>query len=152
MSAPRVFVSHSHQDDAFTKRLVADLKAAGADVWVDVVGIDRGDFQERINAALGSCQFLVLVLTPDAIASQWVRMETHAAIGLKVQGQMQDILPVAAKSVDAHTIPPLWTNFHRFDATKDYPRALAELLRGLGLPTPRAEPLPTPPPPTPPSR
>ena len=34
-SAPRVFVSHSHHDDTFTTRLVADLRAAGADVWVD---------------------------------------------------------------------------------------------------------------------
>lgn len=31
---PRVFISHSHQDDTFTGRLVSDLKAAGADVWM----------------------------------------------------------------------------------------------------------------------
>jgi len=37
----RVFVSHHHSrdEDAFTSRLVNALKAAGADVWVDISGI-----------------------------------------------------------------------------------------------------------------
>jgi len=44
----RIFVSHSSKDDDFTRRLVADLRAAGADVWVDNV-IDYNDFIEAIN-------------------------------------------------------------------------------------------------------
>jgi len=64
MTGPRVSVSHSHRDATFTNRLVADLSVAGADVWVDVVDIDRGDFQERIDEALGACQYFVLALTP----------------------------------------------------------------------------------------
>lgn len=39
MAEPRIFVSHSHRDDAFTERLVRDLRAAGADVWVDLSDI-----------------------------------------------------------------------------------------------------------------
>lgn len=31
MAAPNVFVSHSHKDDDFTVRLVADLRQAGAE-------------------------------------------------------------------------------------------------------------------------
>jgi len=44
----RIFVSHSSKDDDFTRRIVADLRAAGADVWVDNV-IDYNDFIEAIN-------------------------------------------------------------------------------------------------------
>lgn len=109
--APRVFVSHSHHDIVFTNRLVADLSAAGADVWVDVVGIERGDFQERINEALGACQFFVLVLTPEALAAPWVRMETNAAIKRKMQGQLQEILPIVASPIDPRAIPPTWDTF-----------------------------------------
>jgi hypothetical protein len=36
---------------------------------VDVAGIGADDFQERINQALISCAWFVLVLTPDALAS-----------------------------------------------------------------------------------
>jgi hypothetical protein len=34
MAQPKVFVSHSHVDDAFAEQLVADLRAAGADAWL----------------------------------------------------------------------------------------------------------------------
>jgi hypothetical protein len=85
MPAPSVFVSHSHKDDAFTARLVADLEIAGANVWVDVAGVGAEDFQKRINQALTNCEWFVLVLSPDALSSEWVEMEVHAAIRLKTQ-------------------------------------------------------------------
>ncbi len=47
MSEPtRVFVSHHHgpKEDAATARLVGDLEAAGADVWVDYQGVASGSF------------------------------------------------------------------------------------------------------------
>lgn len=54
----RVFVSHHHSvdEDAFTARLVADLKATGADVWVDEEGITSGDFVHKINEGLAGRQ------------------------------------------------------------------------------------------------
>src|SRR5258708_4331660 len=42
--APSVFVSHSHRDNAFTQRLVNDLKTAGADVWVDMTEVAYDSF------------------------------------------------------------------------------------------------------------
>lgn len=144
MAAPRVFVSHSHQDDAFTQRLVVDLKAAGADVWVDVAGVGADDFQERINRALASCDWFLLVLTPQAIASPWVRMEVHAGIRLKVQERMQAIIQVLAEPVDQVNIPPTWGTFNHFDATLDYPTARNRVLGVLGLAALPAQPQETP--------
>jgi hypothetical protein len=134
--APRVFVSHSHKDDKFTQRLVSDLKAAGADVWVDVVGIDSGDFLKRINDALASREWLVLVLTPDALRSQWVQTEVHAAMNLVVRGRMRQVVPILAKPCNPKEIPPTWDVLHRYDATHDYEAALAGLLRAFGLVSP----------------
>lgn len=136
MPGPRVFVSHSHIDNDFAAQLVADLKAAGADVWLDVVGIDRGDFQERINEALGGCQYFVLVLMPEALRSPWVRMETHAAIKRTLEGVLHQVLPVVAQPVDPNQIPPTWATFQRYDATRDYPSALAAIVHALGLQMP----------------
>jgi hypothetical protein len=45
----RVFVSYASQDRAFAEQLVNDLKAAGAEVWWDVSGIDEGDFLDQIG-------------------------------------------------------------------------------------------------------
>ena len=52
MAIPRIFVSHSHKDDAFTQRLVSDLRLAGAQVWVDISDIMANDFMDRINQAV----------------------------------------------------------------------------------------------------
>jgi formylglycine-generating enzyme required for sulfatase activity len=136
MSAPRVFVSHSHKDDTFTQRLVQDLGAAGADVWVDVAGVGADDFQKRINQALQSCEWFVLVLTPAAIASPWVELEVHAAFRLKVQGRIRGIIQVLAAPVSQAEIPPTWGAFAHFDATSDYPAARNRVLRELGLAIP----------------
>jgi virginiamycin B lyase len=134
MAGANVFVSHSHQDGAFTHRLVADLQQAGATVWVDVAGVGAGDFQKRINDALSACDWVVIVLTPDALTSTWVEQEVNAAIRLKHQGRIRDVIPIQAGPVDHRTLPPLWGVFNIFDATRDYRGAVSSLLRAIGLP------------------
>jgi hypothetical protein len=137
----QVFVSHSHDDDIFTARLVADLRAAGASVWVDDVGesagIDHGDFLERINQALASSEWLVLVLTPAAVQSPWVRMEVNAALGMAhgAGSQMHEPIPVIAKPCNPRDVPPLWGTLHDYDAVQDYSEALTGLLHTFGLPS-----------------
>jgi hypothetical protein len=106
---------------------------------VDVDEIEHGDFQEHINQALVGCQWYVLVLSPEAIHSNWVRMETNAAIQRKMAGQLKEILPVVARPIDPATIPPTWDTFQRFDASADYPGALARLLHAMGLFPPLAQ-------------
>jgi len=140
----RVFVSYASPDRAFAGRLVNDLKAAGAEVWWDVTGIDEGDFLDKINEALRQCQWLVLVLTPNAIASKWVKIEVNAAINRREKGLMRGVLPVLASSVAHDAIPPVWDTLHRYDAVRDYPVEVARLIRTLDLSGAPAEPPQTP--------
>jgi toxoflavin biosynthesis protein ToxD len=134
MSEPvQIFVSYASPDRAFAERLVADLQAAGAEVWWDVSGIDEGDFLAKINQALQQCQWLVLVLTPNAVASKWVNIEVNAAINRRQQGFMQAVLPVLAAPIQPGTIPPVWDNLHRYDAVANYQGEVGRLLRTLGL-------------------
>jgi hypothetical protein len=131
-----VFVSHSHRDDAFTQRLVADLTQAGATVWVDVAGVGAGDFQKRINDALVASNWVVVVMSQNALNSPWVEQEVNAAIRLKHQGRIRDIIPLQAGPVDPQTLPPLWGVFNIFDATQDYAAAFAQLRSAMGLAVP----------------
>ena len=83
--APRIFVSHSHRDDAITMRLVEDTRRAGAHVWVDMTGMDPGNLMQRISQTLDTHEWMVLVLTPAAIASQYVQQARdlgHTSISL----------------------------------------------------------------------
>jgi uncharacterized protein YegL len=131
---PRVFVSHSHADDAFTKRLVDDLRAAGAEVWVDDTAIRDGNFAKHISDGLDKSDYLVLVLTPHAISSDWVQDEVFTAITLVKQHRMRAVIPLLAAACDLKSIPSAWASLHRYDAMRDYQAALAGLLRALGLP------------------
>jgi hypothetical protein len=138
----RVFVSYASSDRAFAEKLVADLQAAGAEVWWDVSGIDEGDFLGKINQALQQCQWLVLVLTPNAVASKWVNIEVNAAIHRRQQGFMHAVLPLLAASVQPGAVPPLWDTLHRYDAVANYRGEIARLIRKLGLSSAPAEPPP----------
>jgi tetratricopeptide (TPR) repeat protein len=129
----RIFVSHSHKDDRFTKRLVTDLTRAGADVWVDKVGIDHGNFMQVIDQALSQCEWLALVLTPNAIASEHVKTEVFAALNRVHNGYMRGVIPILAAPCQPGSIPPMWDALQRYDATRRLRPALAELLPRVGL-------------------
>lgn len=131
MAQPKIFVSHSHVDDAFAERLVQDLRAEGVDVWLDKIDVGAGDFMERINDALSKCEWFVLVLTHAALESQWVRQEVHAANGLKHQGRIRDLIFVKAGEIEQHTIPALWSIYNIFDATIDYDSALEQIKKAV---------------------
>jgi formylglycine-generating enzyme required for sulfatase activity len=131
----RVFVSHHHSpdEDAFTAQLVERLQAAGADVWVDTERIPSGDFVRKINEGMAGRQWLVLVMTPDALRSRWVQSEVDAAYRQVNAGRMLGIIPIVAAPCDEADIPLLWANLLRYDATHDVERAFTALVRAIGL-------------------
>jgi hypothetical protein len=130
-----VFVSHHHsqEEDVSTARLVADLEAAGADVWVDYQGVESGSFVQKINEGLSGRQWLVLVMTNAALGSRWVQDEVNAALHQVNLGRMRGVIPFVISRCDEARIPPLWAQLHRYDATKDYRGALIGLALALGL-------------------
>lgn len=133
MAAPKIFVSHSHNDDAFSERLVTDLRQAGADAWMDKTDLGAGNWQQRIDEALAGCEWFVLVLTRDALASPWVQQEVYAANRLKNQGRIRDLIFVQAQSMDHRELPATWGIFNIFDATTDYASARDRTLRAIEL-------------------
>jgi len=138
----RVFVSHHHspEEDAFTARLVADLEAAGADVWVDDARITSDDFIRKINEGLTGRQWLVLVMTPDALRSPWVQGEVNAALLQVRQGRMLGVIPLVAQPCQDADIPPLWATLQYYDAVRGYDTARGGLLSALGLTPGRSAP------------
>jgi hypothetical protein len=136
MSPPRVFVSHASADAQFANQLADDLRASGADVWLDSSHMSAGDFVARINTALASREFVELVLTPASMQSPWVSQEFNAAIARTQQGLMRPPIVVMAQPCKPADVPPLWTVYHRYDASNDYPGALHGVARELGLSTP----------------
>lgn len=77
---PNLFLSHNSVDKPFVKKLARDLKKLGVTVWVDEWEIQVGEsLTWKIEAGIRENEYLGLVLSPDALQSEWVKSEISAA-------------------------------------------------------------------------
>jgi formylglycine-generating enzyme required for sulfatase activity len=148
--APRVFVSHSHQDNDFGGRLVQDLRRAlGGDetaVWYDVAGGLRGGdaWWRKIVEEITARPIFIVVLSPDAMASRWVNDEIDLAWQQKNSPEGKLIVPILHR--DCQVRPDLRTRqIISFAGSSSYDSAFTQLLTALGgatasAPTPSPEP------------
>lgn len=135
MPGVRVFLSHATEDNGITKRVEQDLVKAGADVWVDYNEIAHGDFYRRINEGLSKSNWLVLVVTPSALRpdKDVIQEEVNAAKSMVRTQEMHGVIPFVVAPFDIRSMPPLWRNLERYDATEDYNAAFDKLAWALGL-------------------
>jgi hypothetical protein len=96
MDQKRVFVSHSSQDNEFTKLLVAALRRAGADVWYDEDNLGAGVLRRKINDELATRPIVIVVISRAALRSTWVREECEWAYMLVRRDPGREIIPVVA--------------------------------------------------------
>jgi len=121
----QVFISHSGKDNDFARDLVSFLEEGGEiKAFVDDHDIRHGEnFVSRIESGLQTDAVLV-VLSPDALNSQWVHDEWKAAKASSIP-----LAPVLCRDC---TPPKLLSGLHRFDATKnrldEFPKIKAWLL------------------------
>src|SRR5436305_3259722 len=94
----RIFVSHSHLDNGFGTKLAQDLRRVLVDedaVFYDVLGGLHGGerWWEKIVEELTARNVFLLVLSPDAMNSLWVRREIDVALN-----ENKDIIPLLFRS------------------------------------------------------
>jgi uncharacterized protein YjbI with pentapeptide repeats len=75
------FISYSHRDEEFTKRLHADLQDNGVRCWFAPEDLKIGDrFRVRIDESIRLHDKLLLILSGDSVGSQWVEQEVETAL------------------------------------------------------------------------
>ena len=90
---PAIFVSHSHHDNEWCRLFVGSLQAAGWDVWYDEKGLAGGAiWVATIQRELQARDLFLLVVTPDAWASDWVQDEVNLALATR-----RAIIPILYK-------------------------------------------------------
>ena len=76
-----VLVSHSHKDQAFVEWLVGVLRRRRIPAWNGDAEIQGArQWHDEIGRALKRCDWFILVLSPDAVASTWVKRELLYAL------------------------------------------------------------------------
>lgn len=126
----RIFLSYSRCDVDFVERLARDLQERGVPVWQDLGEIDVGDsLPLEIGAAIAGSRWFGVVLSPDAVASPWVRLEIDTALSLEVLAGAPSVRPILYRGCE---VPPALSSKVYADFTVSYEEGLAALLRSVG--------------------
>ncbi len=122
-----VFLSHNRQDKDIARRLGAQLRLVGADVWFDEWEVRAGDsIPGKVNEGLGAVDTVLLVWSTDADRSHWVRAELESAIA---QGLDDGTLRVIPLILDDTPLPPLLRRLRWVDLRdEDETRAVNEVM------------------------
>src|ERR1700681_4713336 len=144
------FISYSRVDQLFARRLYEDLKSAGVDVWLDQNDIKLGELWDKsVEAALKESTAVIVILSPESVASRSVLDEVFYALDKK------RVVPVLLRDCE---IPYRIARLHYTDFQADYASALKHLISTLSFPVgdslnlepPNPDPPPSPPSPKPP--
>jgi TIR domain len=131
--APSVFVSYAHEDQEFVLALIEALQAEGLDVRYDQVVLRIGDsLSTRLAEQIKDGDFLLAVVSPDSVESEWCRKELGLAMTQGINARRVKVLPVRFRGVE---MPPMledtfWGDGDRYD-TKALARLLAIAIREL---------------------
>ena len=135
------FISYASKDEAFAKRLYADLQSKGVRCWFAPEDMKIGDkIRQRIDESIRVYDKLLLVLSEHSVQSQWVEQEVETALAKEREGQPHILFPIRLDETvmqRADGWPALIRNtrhigdFTRWEYHKDYQQAFERLLRDL---------------------
>jgi hypothetical protein len=91
----KVFISHSSHDKKFAKTLKDDLKVNGFDTWFDQDEMKLGDnLTNKLNYAIAESSHFLVILSPEAVESAWVRYELKSLFENKLNTIIEKIIPI----------------------------------------------------------
>lgn len=95
----QIFISYSKKDGNFANKLADDLLKLGYEVWIDrsIGGGER--WRASIEANLKASKEVIIIVSPNSMASDWVRHEGSLAYGWG-----KKLFPVLMESVTS--LPP----------------------------------------------
>jgi hypothetical protein len=125
------FLSHSSKDRKFTAKLAAVLREHGVNVWYSEHAI-RGaqQWHDEIGAALERCDWMIVVMSPAAVKSKWVKRELLFALD---DPRYQDrVVPALAKACDTKKLSWVLAQLQMISFT-DFKEGCRELLNVWGI-------------------
>jgi len=127
-AAGLVFISHSSADNELALRLAADLQMRDIPTWVDRHRLAAGmRWPDEIRQSVDTSSTFVLLLSPVAAASDWVREEYRRALAKGKAVVVVRLDPTCA-------IPSELSQAPLVDFSALYSKGLLDVLVALGAP------------------
>jgi TIR domain len=128
----RLFLSHAAADRKFLHNLIVVLRKHNISFWYSRHHIRAAQqWHDEIGLALGKCDWFVLLLTPAAVRSKWVKRELLYA--LQEDRYEKRIVPVVAKPCNHKKLSWTLASFQFIDFTANFAVGCRELLRIWGV-------------------
>lgn len=90
-----VFLSHNAKDKPRVRQLAEKLKQAGLRVWFDEWNIRLGEIISlKVEEGLEQSRVLVLCISPNALASDWVALERSTAVHRDPSNEGRRFIPL----------------------------------------------------------
>lgn len=135
------FLSHSTVDEAFVSQLHADLQSHSVRCWYAPHDLKIGDrILDTLFAAIRKQEKLLLVLSKDSVASEWVRDEVEKAFAEERDRKVPVIFPIRVDDTIMNT-DTAWAekikvgrhigDFRTWQTKGDYDNGFKRLLRDL---------------------
>lgn len=127
----QVFICYSHakQDKEAAKAITKGLLMAGHEVWIDELEIFPGDsLFEKISVAITDSSYLLVLLSPNSVSSNWVNRELEIALSRQLKDKSIKVIPCV---IDDCEIPPFLEPITYADFRKSYEDGMAKLLPSI---------------------
>ena len=121
-----VFLSHSSKDKPAVQELAQRLQADGLRVWLDEWEIKPGDLIGlQIEKGLEQSRTLILIMSQNAFASEWVTLERHTVLFRDPTNKDRRFIPLLLDQTD---IPDILKQFAYVDWREPTDQQYARLL------------------------
>lgn len=132
MSRPELFLSHASPDHGFVERLAGALDEANISCFYGKRPIASAlQWHDELGEALANSNWFVLVLTPSAVRSVWVKRELLFA--LQAIGYKDRVVPLLVKNCEASKLSWTLSSFEHIDFERRFKSGCEELIRLIRL-------------------
>lgn len=131
-----VFVSHNWKQKPWVREVVTQWQHLGLKVFFDEKDIKPGDdILQVLDKGLKGSRCVVLIITPESVASKWVAMESAATLYQHLSGEESRLIPVMLEPTIKAEIPLAVRSLSMVDLTDASARrhSYHTLLYALGV-------------------
>jgi WD40 repeat protein/GTPase SAR1 family protein/DNA-directed RNA polymerase subunit RPC12/RpoP len=133
-----VFLSHNAKDKPRVRRLAERLKQAGLRVWFDEWNVRSGDIISlKVDEGLEQSRVLLLCISPNALASNWVALERSTAVHRDPSNEDRRFIPLLLADCD---LPDTLRRYKSVDFREEGEPAFEEILTACRPEGPKALP------------
>jgi TIR domain len=131
MKEIRVFISHSHNDEAIAHQIAARLRRKNLSPWIDADQVLVGDdILERIGSGLTTSDLLVFIISKESLDSEWCKRELAFVAHREIKERKILVVPVIIDDAQIADLP--WflqtRNISRVDPSAEGAEVLSQVV------------------------